>query len=86
MITLTAREIKDLAEAVGWTVGETYSELDDSDEWVIVECPQAGVRNDDGIIEHYSYVVYCEECPQEGVTPLGEPTSVDAPQPPRAEI
>lgn len=78
MITLTAKEIKELAELAGWVVGDTCSSLDDSEEYTIIDCPESGVKNDDGVIEHFRYVAYCEECPEEGVMPLGEPLAVGA--------
>jgi len=71
MITLNGKEIKDLAESVGLVV----KDLDYTDEFetemTIIPCPEVGVANDDGEVEHYRFVAYLDEYPEEGVNPLG---------------
>lgn len=39
----------------------------------LAKCHSDGLKNDEGVIEHFSVVMYFEDCPEEGVIPLGEP-------------
>ena len=77
MITLTVREIYDLACAAGLTINHNPMFMPDDDEMeaelTIVECPKEGVLNDDGKFEHYTYIAYLSEYPEEGSFSLGEP-------------
>jgi hypothetical protein len=73
MITLTGKEIKDLAEFAGFLVDASLSSEDELEtEFNIYDCPPEGVRDDDGIIEHYAHCVIISEYPEEGCCPLGE--------------
>lgn len=77
MAILTAREIYDLACFAGFTINHDKRFMPDEDgmetEYVIAKCPERGVENDDGKVEHYNHVAYLAEYPEEGVCPLGEP-------------
>ena len=73
MLTLTVAEIKDLAEYAGFTLDQTR--MPDADEMEteisIMDCPQDGVKDDDGKATHYAHVAYFAEYPEEGCYPLG---------------
>lgn len=73
-ITLTVSEIKDLAEFAGFKI-EPISPRDFDDmetEIVIAPCPKDGVTGDDKPAkDHYRFVAYLEEYPEEGAYPLG---------------
>lgn len=71
-ITLTGKEIRDLAEAVGLVIAKNDYAEELETEMVIVPCPEAGVLNDDGEPEHYRYIAWLEEYPEEGSCPLGD--------------
>lgn len=75
IIDLTVREIMDLAEASGLAIDKTKLPSEDELEAVmcLARCHPGGLKDDDGVIEHYSLVMYCEDCPEEGVIPLGNP-------------
>ncbi|SEQ48625.1 hypothetical protein SAMN03080615_01642 [Amphritea atlantica] len=52
------------------------SGVDDAELETVVclaDCHPEGLENDDGVIEHFNLVMYFEECPEEGVIPLGNP-------------
>lgn len=73
MITLTVAEIVDLAKCAGLVLKEGCEP--DADELeteiVVMECPKAGVRDDDGKPTHYAHIAYFAEYPEEGSYPLG---------------
>lgn len=72
MLTLTGKEIKDLAEAVGLVI-EPRNYTDELEtEMTIIDCPANGVLDDDGKAMHYEHVAYLSEYPEEGVFPLGD--------------
>lgn len=72
MLTLTGKEIKDLAEAVGLVIC-TMDYTDELEtEMTIIDCPPAGVMDDDGKATHYEHVAYLSEYPEEGTYPLGD--------------
>ena len=73
MLTLTVAEIKDLAECAGLVLDKSVSYDDDELETgiVVMECPKAGVRDDDGKPTHYAHIAYFDEYPEEGSYPLG---------------
>ncbi len=75
IIDLTVREILDLAKFSGIVVDETKLPNEEEMETVvcITSCHKDGLANDDGVIEHFNLVMYFEECPEEGVIPLGDP-------------
>ncbi len=71
-ITLTVREIADLATFAGLEVGDP-SEFEMLQELTITTCPHAGLLDeDDGSVSHYHWVAYMTEYPEEGATGLGE--------------
>lgn len=72
MLTLTGREIKDLAEAVGLVIQPLNYDDELETEMTIIKCPATGVLDDDGKATHYEHVAYLSEYPEEGTFPLGE--------------
>ncbi len=75
VLDLTIEEIKDLAEFSGLTIDPKSIPSDDEMEEIvcIANCPKEGLENEDGEIEHFNYVMYLEQCPEEGCIPLGKP-------------
>lgn len=75
IIDLTVREVMDLAEASGLELNKTRLPDDHEMETVVclAKCHPEGLANDDGVTEHFSLVMYFEDCPEEGVIPLGSP-------------
>lgn len=73
MMTLTVAEIKDLAECAGIALAKdiTYNTDELETEIVVMECPKAGIRDDDGKPTHYAHIAFFEEYPEEGSYPLG---------------
>ncbi len=76
MITLTQEQIKELAEFAGLVILAVPRDDFENDEFVICECPPEGIRNDGepgdpGSVWFYDYIVYCEDCPEEGCMGLG---------------
>lgn len=77
MITLTMQQIKELAEFTGMVVDASgFDEEYMEGEYVIAECPESGIKNDGEpsdpeTFSHYEFVVYCQECPEEGCIGLG---------------
>lgn len=75
-ITLTVREIEDLAKAAGIPVEKRIdSYLDDMEiEFTIVE-KEGGVEIRDNEtspeIKRHAHAVFCTEYPEEGICPLG---------------
>ena len=73
MLTLTVAEIVDLAQCAGLVLKEGCEP--DADELeteiVVMECPKAGLRGDDGRPTHYAHIAYFAEYPEEGSYPLG---------------
>lgn len=72
MLTLTGKEIKDLAEAVGLVISPLDYEDELETEMTIIDCPASGVLDDDGKATHYQHVAYYSEYPEEGMCPLGD--------------
>lgn len=72
MLTLTGKEIKDLAEAVGLMIQPLDYADELETEMTIIACPEGGVRDDDGKATHFKYAAYLSEYPEEGVFPLGD--------------
>ena len=70
-ITLTGQEIMDLAEFAGFEVKNPDPDYLKYD-YAVAECPDEGVENDDGQMEHYTYIAYLSDYPEEGCYPLGE--------------
>lgn len=74
-LTLTIKEIQDLAMLVG--IGG-FDDLDPDtldSEYTITTCHPEGVKVEetDGPYIKYKYVVYSNEYPEEGISPLGNP-------------
>ncbi|ELL0578554.1 hypothetical protein NTH44_003159 [Vibrio metoecus] len=78
MITLTGKEIKQLAELVGFEIKEITNPEFASDvletEIDIVR-DESGVIHDDGTLLKYKYKALFSEYQEEGVYPLGEPVT-----------
>ncbi len=72
MLTLTGKEIKDLAEAVGLVIQPLNYGDELETEMTIIKCPATGVQDDDGKVTHYEHVAYLSEYPEEGTFPLGD--------------
>ena len=74
-ISLTVREIMDLAKYSGIDLDENNaSDIDEMETIVcLCSCHPDGVKNEDGSIEHFNFVIYFEDYPEEGVIPLGNP-------------
>lgn len=72
MLTLTGKEIKDLAEAVGLVIQPLDYTYELETEMTIINCPASGVLDDDGKSAHYEHVAYLSEYPEEGTFPLGD--------------
>lgn len=72
MLTLTGKEIKDLAEAVGLVIAPNDYTDELETEMTIIDCPPSGVMDDDGKATHYEHVAYLSEYPEEGMCPLGD--------------
>ena len=75
IVDLTVREIMDLAEYSGFDIDKSNLPSDDDMETVVclAKCNPEGLKNDEGVIEHFGLVMYFEDCPEEGVIPLGYP-------------
>jgi len=78
-ITLTGKEIMDLAEFAGFefserTRGDAHLEEMQETEYVVTDCPVQGVALDEQSTDrhHYPHIAYLAEYPEEGVQPLGE--------------
>ena len=72
---LTAAEIRDLAEMVGFTVDVHDVNLEYD---VTVEaCPSDGVKFDDGAARHYRHIACDSEYPEEGWQALGKEIDFD---------
>lgn len=74
IIDLTLEEIIDLAIHSGIEIPKENIPSDDLDQVIcITKCHPKGLKDDEGNIEHYKLVMYFEDCPEEGVIPLGKP-------------
>jgi hypothetical protein len=71
---MTILEVKDLAEACGLSVDVGGMDESDLEATVCVaHCHPDGLKDDDGKVDHCNYVMYFEDCPEEGVIPIGDP-------------
>lgn len=80
-IKLTGEMIAELCGFAGFSFDR--EELDESlaeDEFTIRHCPSTGVREDDGSIGHYQYVVIAENGDDGEVFPLGPKLVVEGEQ------
>lgn len=78
MLTLTGKEIKDLAEAVGLVITPHDYTDEFETEMTIVKCPESGVLDDDGKATHYEHIAYLHDYPEEGSFPLGDEVTPNA--------
>lgn len=78
MLTLTGKEIRDLAEAVGLVITPNDYADELETEMTIIECPPSGVLDDDGQATYYKHVAYLSEYPEEGTYPLGDEVNPSA--------
>ena len=80
MLTLTIKEIADLAECAGLMFAPNGGpDEDDKDtEISIMDCPKEGVKDDDGKPTHYAHIAYFSEYPEEGCYPLGDEVQSNA--------
>ena len=71
-VTLTGKEIREIAELAGLQ----FVEHDYTDEYeteiAIESCPDKGILNDDNAPEHYRLIAFLNEYPEEGCIGLGE--------------
>jgi hypothetical protein len=73
-ITLTAEEIRQLAQFCGMVVQPpTTSEAEDERETqiTIAPWPKKGVAGDDGMLPPRRHIAYLSEYPEEGCVPIG---------------
>ena len=70
-ITLTGKEIRELAELVGLQIVE-HEYADEYETEITVETPSGFLLNDDGVEEYYRLIAYLTEYPEEGAIGLGE--------------
>ena len=77
-ITLTGKEIKDLAEFAGFEVRELTGMEEEAleTEISITECSKDGIKGEDSEeVKHYAHIAYMAEYPEEGCYPLGDELS-----------
>jgi hypothetical protein len=68
-VTLTGKEIRELAEFAGLQIVE-HDYADEYETEITVEGP-SNLTNDDGMKEHYCLIAYFTEYPEEGAIGLG---------------
>lgn len=74
MITLTVAEILDLARCAGLVVEDVTDEDELETEVSVMACPEDGVGDEDepdAPHDHYRFVAYFSDYPEEGVYGLG---------------
>lgn len=70
--SLSVREIYDLAQFAGLSVGDLPEDEDEQDaSLTVASCPEDGVLDDDGVAQHFEWIAYYSEYPEEGCMPLG---------------
>lgn len=72
MITLTGKEIKQLAELVGFEIKPEFAP-DVLETEIDIVSDDSGVLNENGTLLKYKYKALYSEYPEEGVFPLGDP-------------
>lgn len=82
-VTLTGKEIRELAEFAGLQVVE-HNYVDEYETEITVETPSGFLLNDDGVEEHYSLIAYLTEYPEEGAIGLGD--AISAAQEPQINL
>ena len=70
-VTLTGKEIRELAELAGLQFVE-HDYADEYETEVTVETPSGFLLNDDGVEEYYRLIAYLTEYPEEGAIGLGD--------------
>jgi hypothetical protein len=70
-VTLTGKEIRELAEFAGLEIVE-HNYVDEYETEITVETPSGFLLNDDGVEEHYRLIAYFTEEPEEGAIGLGD--------------
>lgn len=74
MITLTVREIKDLAEFAGLVLNSTFPpDADELETEISITVEPMECTDDSGKAERFAHVAHFSEYPEEGCMPLGEP-------------
>ena len=90
-LVLTMQQIKELAEFTGMVVDSTgFDEDYMQGMYVIADCPAGGVLNDGepgdpDTRSHYEFIVYCDDCPEEGCVGLGPEIAAAEQHPRQAE-
>lgn len=72
---LTAAEIRDLAEIVGFTVD--VHDVDMNYDVTVEDCPKEGVKFDDGSVHWFRHIACDSEYPEEGYHMLGGEIDAD---------
>ena len=75
-IILTTAQIRDLADLV--CAVEEGADSDHETQWVITDCPESGLLNDEGHPVHYEWIAHSLDYPEEGSIGLGR--EIDAPK------
>lgn len=66
-VTLTGKQIKELAEIAGLTIVKNDSDLDGDEEYTIRKCPTLGIKDEDtGEILYPEYIVTEDACEGDG--------------------
>jgi hypothetical protein len=83
-LTLTVRQIADLAEFAGLMVQQPEAE-DCETEITVRECPPEGITNDGepndpNTVSHYAHIAWCTDYPEDGCVGLGP--EIDSPPEP----
>jgi len=73
MITLTGKEIRDLAYFAGFMIVEQdYNDILDT-EITVFNCSKNGIKDEDeGCSVYYEHAAYLTDAPDEGCYPLGD--------------
>jgi hypothetical protein len=74
-VTLTGKEIREIAELAGLQFVE-HDYVDEYETEVTIETPSGFLLNDDGVEEHYRLIAYLTEYPEEGAIGLGDALSI----------
>ncbi len=69
-LTLTGKEIRELAELVGLQIAE-HDYADEYETEITIETPSGFLLNDDVVEEYYRLIAYHTEYPEEGAIGLG---------------
>jgi hypothetical protein len=70
-VTLTGKEIRELAEFAGLQVVD-HNYVDEYETEITVETLSGFLLNDSLVEEHYRLIAYFTECPEEGAIGLGD--------------